>query len=698
MKISNTSLPPATRHTALRLLALVALFCAGLTPAFAQTSGGTIISNQASAVYTDSSSNNYSTVSNTVTVTVANVSGLRITPDGASNPTVVPGQTNVDFVFTVTNLGNFADQVRFLASGQSMTVTGPGAITAAVVDNGDNIIGVGDTNIFTNGADVLHALAQNANATVIVRVTVSAAATSGQSVQVFLGDATSGTGFDNQAANSSANEVRTVSATSVNGLREARGDISASVQNDVQLRAVLSVPAGPVALGSNITYGLQVCNDGNRPATATTLGAFSGVYVVAPVPVGTTLSATNAFPAGTLYTTSALSTAPQTATWSNTAPAPLTSATRVAINAGASLAGSGTCSANVPMILTITTTNASTPIYGIVDAFATNTVSAVITDQSGDAIANKGDGNANFNEPLFGGAVSPTQGFQLPTLLQAIGAVLIGPSGQPAAVGPTNNNDDFTNRSVTTGIAGIPPCAGPQIPACSTSAGGVIVFTNTVQNTGNANDTYTLTAPTVPTGFTVEISTNGGTSYTTVSGGGSTTLAIAFGATADILVRVTAPTAQQILTGFATIVQAASVNTPASTNRTIDRLYTGFVRLDKAANVFDASGNPSATIPGAIIEYVITYTNVMTVAPAGSGSSSLTATNLVITENGAAGGNNWASFTTQVLSPAPVDSTGGVITDGSGGAVTALTNHLRDTVASLAPGASGTFRFRRLIN
>ena len=698
MMTSHTPHLPATRHAVLKLVALMALVCASFTPALAQTSGGTIISNQASAVYTDSSSNNYSTVSNTVTVTVANVSGLRITPDGASNPTVVPGQTNVDYVFTVTNIGNFADQVRFLANGQSMTVGGPGTITAAVVDNGDNVIGAGDTNILTNGADVLHALAQNSSAVVIVRLTISAAATSGQTVQVFLGDTASGSGFDNQAADSSANEVRTVSAASVNGLREARGDISAAVQNDVQLRAVLTVPAGPAALGSNITYGLQACNDGNRSATAMSLGAFSGIFVVAPVPVGTILSATNAFPAGTLYTTSALTTAPQSATWSTTAPAPLSSTTRVAINTGATLAGSGTCSASVPMILTITTSNASTPIYGIVDAFATNTVSAVVTDQSGDTIAGKGDGNADFNEPLFGGTVSATQGFQLPTLLQALGAVLIGPSGQPAAVGPTNNNDDFTNRSVTTGIAGITPCAGPQTPACSTNASGVIVFTNTVQNTGNANDTFTLTAPTVPSGFTVEISTNGGTSYTTVSGGGNTTVAVAFGGTANILVRVTAPSGQQILTGLATIIQAASLNTPASTNQTIDRLFTGFVRLDKAANVIDAAGNPSANIPGAIIEYVITYTNVMTAAAAGSGNSSLTATNLVITEDGTAGGNNWASFTTQVISPAPSDSTGGVITDGSGGAVTVLTNHLKDTVASLAPGVTGTFRFRRLIN
>jgi len=675
---------PATRHAALKFVALLALVCASFTPAFAQTGGGTIISNQASAVYTDSSNNNYSTVSNTVTVTVANVSGLAITPDGASNPAVVPGQTNVSYVFTVTNIGNFADQVRFLANGQSINVSGPGTITAAVVDNGDNVIGAGDTDILTNGADVLHALAQNASAVVIVRLTISAAATSGQTVQVFLGDTASGTGFDNQAANSSANEVRTVSAASVNGLREARGDISASVQNDVQLRAVLTVPAGPVTLGSNITYGLQACNDGNRSATAMSLGTFSGIFVVAPVPVGTILSATNAFPAGTLYTTSALTTAPQAATWSTTAPAPLSSTTRIAINTGATLAGGGTCSASVPLILTITTSNASTPIYGIVDAFAMNTVSAVVTDQSGDALDSKGDGNADFNEPLFGGAVSPTQGFQLPTLLQSVGAVLIGPSGQPAAVGPTNSNDDYTNRAVNAGIVGVPPGA-------VTGASGTALYTNTVQNTGNSNDTFTLTAPTVPAGFTVEISTDSGGTYATVSGGGNVGLAVAFGASADLLVRVTAPAGRLILTPYETVIRAASTNTPASFNETIDRLYTGFLRLDKTVSVTNGTGIGGLTdaISGAVIEYVITYTNI--VSSGGAGNATLTANNIVITENGSVGTNNWGTTTDQVVGSAS-DTGGGVITGDSAGSTI-----LTDTISSLGAGQSGVFRFKRTI-
>src|SRR5207253_5588718 len=114
--------------------------------------------------YSDGNGNNFNTVSNTVTVTVANVSGLTITPDAGSNPTVVAGQQNVDFVFRVTNTGNFSDQVRFLANGQSIRVVGPATIQSAV------IVGP-STDVFTNNADVVSAsIAQNGYIDVRVRV------------------------------------------------------------------------------------------------------------------------------------------------------------------------------------------------------------------------------------------------------------------------------------------------------------------------------------------------------------------------------------------------------------------------------------------------------------------------------------------------------------------------------------------------
>lgn len=669
----------------LRVLVTVAIACALSAHTVAQTAGGTVISNQASASYSDGT-NTYNTVSNTVTVTVSNVSGLAITPDAGTNPNVVAGQTGVLFNFTVTNTGNFADQVRFLTSGVSVRLVGPGSVTQAVIDvDNSGTINAGDTDIKTNGADVLSAgIAQNANIHVLVEVSVNAGATASQTIQVLLGDAaTGGPSFDNQAANTSANEVRTVSGASVNGLREARGDITTTVDNDAQLRVTLTAPAGPAALGSDISYTMQTCNTGARPVTSITLpGGFSGVYIIAPIPVGTVLATGQSFPAGTLYSTSALSTAPTAAAWSTTAPVPLSNTTRVAFNVGASLAVSA-CSANITMAVTITTTDATNPIFEIVDTFGSNTVGATITDQSGDAISGQGDGNANFNEPRPTDPPTATQGIQQQTTLQASGSVLIGPNGQPGAVGPTTNNDDYTNRAVNTGIAGV-------APGGLTTASGQTVFTNTVQNTGNANDTFRLTAPTVPAGFTVEISINGGTSYVTVSGGGFVDLPVAFGASANILVRVTEPAGQAVLTGFDTVIRATSANTPASVNDTIDRLYTGFVRLDKAFTVANGTGvgGPTDAVPGAVITYNITYTNISS-SNGDANCVRLTATNLVITEDGLAAPNNWGTYTTN--SGSPSDS-------GSGTAVIVNATQYTDTIASLSAGASGVFTFKRSIN
>src|SRR4030095_8785097 len=285
----------------LRVVAALAVATALCTPAFAQTPGGTTISNQASATYSDGT-NSYSTVSNTVTVTVSNVSGLAITPDAGSNPTVVAGQTGVLYNFTVTNTGNFTDQVRFLASGASVRVVGPGTVTRAVIDvDNSGTINAGDTDVFTNGADVVSAnILQNGTIHVLVEASITAGATAGQSVQILLGDAASGSpSFDNQAANTSANEVRTVSASSVNGLREARGDISATVVNDTLLQLTLTAPAGPVDLGSDITYAWQACNTGARDAAGVTLNGSTQVFMIVPIPSRTVLHSGQSFPAGT---------------------------------------------------------------------------------------------------------------------------------------------------------------------------------------------------------------------------------------------------------------------------------------------------------------------------------------------------------------------------------------------------------------
>ena len=657
-----------------RTIALLALACALCSPAFAQTASDTVISNQASATYSDGT-NSYSTLSNIVTVIVSKVAGLVITPDPPTlNGTVVAGQTLVIYNFTVTNTGNFSDQVRFMAG--SARVNAPHTVSRAVIDvDGSGSINVGDTDI-TSGA-LSNFVAQNGNIHVLVEVSVSAGALPGQLVTATLGDAPGASPWDNLAANSSPLEVRTESALSVNGKREAKGDITATVVDDALLKLNLTAPTGPVAIGSDITYTWTLANTSTKTATAVTLNGSPSVYIIVPIPARTVLKAGQVFPAGTLYTTSVLGTAPLSAIWT-AVPPPLNTVTRIAFPMGASLAGN-TSFAPISMIVTINTgINASVTIDEIGDAFAKGTNNQNITDQSEDTTSGNGDFNANFDETY---APAPGHGVIWRTTLIQTGSVLLGPSGAPAAVGPTDNNDDYTNKSTN---------PGNIIPGGSTTAAVPLIFTNTLQNSGNADDTYTLDAPTVPAGFLVEISTNGGTSYTDVSSGGSTSLAVGFGTSANILVRVTVPIGKLVLTAFSTTVRATSTVTPASNNKTIDRSYTGFIQLTKTFTVANGTGVGGATdpVPGAVITYNVTYTNISS-SNGDANCVKLTASNLVVTEDGLAGTNNWGTFTTHV---APASDSG------SGVVVVVSATKYTDTVASVAPGASGIFTFKRSIN
>ena len=251
-----TSATTATTTALARLIVVLAITCGFYSQALAQTTAAdTPISNTASASYSDGSGGSYNTTSNTVTVTVSKVSGLTITPDvtnGSSDPTVVPGQSNVRFTFTVTNTGNFTDNVRFKAGGASVSVaSGAATVASAFIDvNGNGTYEAGiDTDIKGNAADVVSAnLAQNASLSVVVLVNVNASAPAGSVINVRLGDTSAGTNFDNQPADSSAGEVRTEFNAAVNGRREARGDRSATVDNDAQLSLSLTAPKDSVRM------------------------------------------------------------------------------------------------------------------------------------------------------------------------------------------------------------------------------------------------------------------------------------------------------------------------------------------------------------------------------------------------------------------------------------------------------------------
>ncbi|HEV8369179.1 MAG TPA: hypothetical protein VGQ39_14595 [Pyrinomonadaceae bacterium] len=612
------------------IVGIFVLICAASIAALAQTPytpGGTTISNTATSSYSDGTTS-YATTSNTVSVTVSNIAGLAITPDAGTRANVVLSQTGVDFNFTVTNTGNFTNQVVFKALGASIIKTGSATVTAAVIDvNKDGLIDGGDTDILANAADVTSAnVLQDGTLFVIVRVTVDAGAATGSSINIQLGDAVGGTPWDNKVLAASAADVRTATA-GTNGQEEARGDITATVENDALIRLQLTRTAGPVAIGSDITYQWVLTNDGARAASAQTLtvdgSPVTGIFILAPIPARTVLKSGQSFPAGTIYTTTAITTAPLAATWSATAPADLNTLTRIGFNTGNSLAAAASTS-TITMLVTVKSgISIVLPIRELGDAFSKNSLPTpvAITDQSHDAVANAGDGNADFTQGDAIGSVDG-DGVMLNTTLSGTGGVLLGPSGFQGAVGPTDTNDDYTNRSVNTGIATV-------APGGNTTAQGIVTFTNTVANTGNADDTYTFTAPTVPSGFTVEVSVNGlGTDYVNVNT--SPSLAVAYGSSANILVKVTEPSGNVVLTAYPTVIRATSLNTSSATNDTIDRLYTGYLQLTKSQVVANATSRGGATdpVPGATIAYTVAYDNVTT--SGGTNNSTISASSIVL--------------------------------------------------------------------
>ena len=261
-----------------------------------------------------------------------------------------------------------------------------------------------------------------------------------------------------------------------------------------------------------------------------------------------------------------------------------------------------------------------------------------------------------------------------------IGDVLIGPCGVPGAMGPTGINDDFTNRSISTDIANLSSGGVTTVP-------GTIVFRNTVQNTGAGDDVFLLSTPITPNGFKIEVSVDSGDNYVVLrTSNPNIAIPVAYRAAAIVLVRITAPAGLKQFTGFDTVISVTSTATPAAANETIDRLYTGFIRLDRSATVLKPGGTVSSQ--GSEIEFAVSYENVSTFA--GIGNSLLTAYNLVISENGNSAPNTWGTTTEHIVGA--WDNQGGVIIGDRPGST-----YLTDIVTSLAPGQSGVFKFKRRV-
>lgn len=324
-----------------------------------------------------------------------------------------------------------------------------------------------------------------------------------------------------------------------------------------------------------------------------------------------------------------------------------------------------------------------------------------------------------------------------------------GPEAAPEATGPDGTDEtDFTNQSAL-----VPPGTVPGATLDPSPVG----FTNTVKNTGTTAGTLSLVpqAPTNPTdlpaGTTVTLTTGAdsatyswnGTSFTLNPGNTPIQVTnVQPGAIVNYGTEVNLPPGTRLSTdgvgadpkdpsaapigGFPVSILAGidtnGDNAPDATNVTIDRVYTGYLRLSKESRILKGTGPdvlpadaafsiaPKSPSTGNLIEYRITYTNI-TEPQSGVGNVVLDAGDIVITESGDSGNNNWALdndantvIDTSNITGSARDTQSGNITFAPAGdqtgttPATDVTKYVNTVPGELGPQESGQFSFQRKLN
>jgi hypothetical protein len=670
------------------------------------------------------------------------------------------------------------------------------------------------TNVTAGGVDTPSI---PVSGTVLVRmpVTVNSGAQSNDIIKVTLGN-TPGDA-QNQLRSPDGGDVYTVdnadtagggevAGAPVNGTREASITQQIQVGNTsktIALATILKTRTGYNAGNTSVlnddvlTYGLSlrvesndVTNNGLTPAAlaGTTINVdgspVTRILVSDALPASTTLNGTPTAPSGWIVVYAGedpTTTTADQAQWKTNSSQVTGSVRRVGfINNPASISsvatGTTVTGFTVQVKTTITGTTA-TNVNNIAQVFgktAGDPNSPLLFDDSGDqnpdninrtngAFPTTVDsgyypGTVPANQTDTGnnnqGSNSVTGNVNVYTVsVASANSVLNGPNNTPDAIGPTGNNDDFTNKS-----SFVPPNTSPGSTLDPQSVG----FTNTIKNNGTATNDITI-VPTKPATITdlpdntkVTITYGSNSVVYTYTGGTFTTtsttpikiLGVAAGTTVNYGVEVDLPTGTKLSTdigkGFPVPI-AAFIDSDADGafdsskdlvyNISIDRVYTGFLKMVKVSRVLQGTGpavqgtdgtfstTAKKPAPGNIIEYQIQYTNISD-TQAGSGNVILNADKIVITEDGtlstatADGKNNWAldndnnnqidtsnivgsakdsgASTIQFFSGNPastssIDQTGTTVN-------TDVTKYVNTVTGQVAPGIQRTFTFQRKVN
>lgn len=603
--------------------------------------------------------------------------------------------------------------------------------------------------------------------------------------------------------------------TPANGEREASAIQSTTVAVAIRNQALATILKERTAYDNNntpavlnddiITYGLalRVENNAGNISGVTPTGLAPTVninidgqnrnviLISDAIPAGTTLTGTPTAPTGwrVIYTTTPTTTLATGATWTTTNPG--TGVTRIgfvydpdndlATDSPAIAPGVTITGFSFQVVTSGLNANSGGTVANIAQVFGrTEGTDREVYDESGDQRPSNynddgtpnaaDDPNTPEREDVNNGVADPTtQGVDANNNNTGTGPggevnvliispplnILNGPNNQPGAIGPTNNQDDFTNRST-------PVPAGLQ-PG-QTFDPDPVQFNNTLQNPSAStldtvrilplppnNDSIPVNSqrPTtdIPNGTEVTITvgtqtvtyTWNGTEYTLTAGTPIVLNGIGPGTSVNYTVTVNLPSGTQLSAdrldsngrtgaGFNIPIvafvdndnnaQFNAANDPIF-NITINRVYTGYVKLRKRSQIIRGGTTVTSldesnkdVLPGDIIRYVIEYVN-FSLPNAGIGNVVLDASNLQIIEDGTASPNNWAGATFHVNESTQVDgaplntfaSQGTILYNGAqipDPATGTAVNVYQNNVGTIPPAADlsnyqGLFRFHRQV-
>jgi hypothetical protein len=486
------------------------------------------------------------------------------------------------------------------------------------------------------------------------------------------------------------------------------------------------------------------------------------------LPTGTKLTGTpNAVTNWTVvYSTDTATLPAYKATWTQTVPSDINTVTRVGYvyTGGASIAKNDTAISGFGFTIKLSSTiTAGSAVLNLAQVFGeesgktpTNLTDPSVYDESGDGTYNndddnngtpdtpvqntdgtpKGTNNDTNNNNTGTGTDGEPNTFTVPTRGILNGTVINNVNHPDAQGAGGDNNLDFTNVASTVTPTSVPVVSFDnslkntssdtkdlKVTLVATDLTDLPVGTTIITISDPNNSTNTVT-------YSVVQTTAGGTPTITITSTQTTPVTftgVTAGSEVKYKVTVDLPDSATQNNGYdvpiTAFVDTNGDNTPDAgdpTNKTIDRVYAGFVTLVKKSQILDATGTPVAGANGTLdttgkiagngqrIKFEITYTNISENAPTGgSNNVLLNANNLKIVEDGATTRNNWAAPTnhingTTVFDSAKFDTTffngaSGSTADPATNATVTKYESVLKTGQVIAPQTSGSFTFQRAI-